>query len=280
MKKILVCILTVSLFISLFIFSVSANSSVSLSGFDNIISWSIVDDPDDGVESVSVQFRAYGSSSWIQVDEILSEDMRSITSYIIPDNLYTQGNSFRIALNTPNGVRYSSLYTVSDPFFSNFTLRYDVDEQAFFVSSASPSSIILHFQYLGTASDYPASFPDITIPAYTDSVSYSYFYAVSDNGKPKIVYPPHDCLVYATTSISGVTYSSNTVRLYGFVHSSDISLPVDTSISIPTDSQISTYTSLIYSPVLETPVFRYTASAAACIFPLVFMAFIYRKIIL
>lgn len=281
MKRFFVILLSISILAFVLSIPSFADSSVSVIGYNNILSWSLSDDSDDGVESLDVQFSAFGSNSWSVLDSYSGNDLLSVSSYIIPDSLMSQGNRFRVSITTANATRYSNIYTVTQRFFDNYRLDYDFDT-GYFSFTVSPSATVLHFDYLGTSVNPDFIQAPITLPAYSNS--YFYLYGVhiivfpNGNQQTYISVPLHDCLVYATTVIDGVTYTSNTIRLYGSTHS--VAPPVDTEVYSPPVADVDNMVELIYGGVTHTPVYKYCMSAVLLCLPVIAGAFVVKKFVL
>lgn len=281
MKKIIslgvCCVILLGLFIG--VSAASRSTSVIQSGrFNNIISWTISEDPDDPIEDVNVIFRAYGTSVWRVIDSYAYDDpyFSLSMSYIIPDSLYEQGNSFQIQVICTEESAYSPVFTISESFFSDFSLDYDFDSETFHFT-ASPSNVVLHFQYLG---DELLVFPNITCPPYTSVKQWVYVHAPLGSTSLNLkVRPRKDCLVYATTVINGRTYTSNTIRLYG-ADSIPFPVPEDTRLENFAVTDIDNMVSLVYGGVTHTPIYKYVFSAFMLIVPVIGGAFVIKKFVL
>lgn len=281
MKRFFVILL--SLFILTFVLAIPsfADSSVTLTGFDNIISWTLHNDEDDPIEYLDLEFQTYGGTGWSRIERIQGYDLNSVNSYTIPASLYLYGNEFRVVAVTSLATRYSSVYTVTKPYFDNYSLSYDYDSGVFYFPF-SPSNTVLHFDYQDSSSN--PDFIQAPITISSGKGSYSYVYGIQSvvfpngNTQTYVSVPLHDCLVYATTVVRGVTYTSNTVLLFG--SSATVTPPVDTDVYHPLVTDVDNMVEIIYSGVMHTPVYRYTMSAVLLCLPVIAGAFVVKKFVL
>lgn len=274
MLKRLFIILTILSVLALLVLPSSASGTITLSGYDNIISWTLYEDPDDGFEDVTVLFSAYGSTSWTPLETFTD---LSITSYIIPASLWKQGNRFRVSASSPDSTSYSNIYSMTRSAFEDFSLEYDLDNFCFRVSP-SPSSIVLHFTpdtYDPDDISSPQPFT-VTIPAQTSV--YYYTYALYKDYLGRLREREYNSTVYATTVLDGVTYQSNEVYMIGTPYLAPYT--ADTSIYTPLVNDVTPFIDLTYSGVFRTPVYKYAFSALFAVVPLLLCGFVVKKFIL
>ena len=246
--------------------SVYRSGSVQLFYDSPYLTFYISDDPDEGFESFSLQYRQSGSS-WLSIESWDYSDLQSLElAYRIPDSVIDLANAgievqYRFVGHTSGSSVFSNIVTLS------VTLPVDFD-------------IVLRLES-GNVLVWSSDFP-------TGSVSYQvYFQSGSDivtrSTINKFIYIPDDFLapvgdgskyvnreqltVTVRVLFDGSYFYSNPVVISGvpdatFVVDTDL-IYVDPRLDEQTYYNPDDYFNLLYSGVTKTPIYKYVFSGLA-----------------
>ena len=275
MKRCIPFLIISCVLLSLLILPSLAVGTINLSGYADILSWVLNEDNDDPFTDVYIQFSPYGSLNWSTLESYDSSSME-MSSYILPSSLVKQGNRFRIyAITDTNSYAYSNVYTISESYFADFSIWYDIDNSTFHLAPSS-NIITLHFTpetyvYGDITTPQPWT---VTVPSACSSYYYDYiFYKILNQTYTR----DYNSTVYATTVVDGVTYTSNTITLLGAPFLAPVT--ADTEIVDPSANDVNNIVDLTYSGITRTPAYKYVFSGLFAITPFILCGYVIKHFV-
>lgn len=254
----------------------AVDPSATLSLNYNTLSWSIYNIPSgDEVDTWQLDVKPLGSSAWITFRN--GTGYQGSEAFTIPDEYYLNGNVFRFEFQlASDGSGFTSNFvTITD---SNVHFTLSINDIG--VVSWTPVNVpvTLHFrwlnnwvednEFLGLPSGtmvfdlYTTQYNTIQQGGYINTFNYQMSRTLE---------------VYATCTIRGVTYTSNTVYRLGTDTIDPAPISGEVGITSPLVSDIQENIGLLYHGVQNSRIRVYFLTAILTLLPMVGIAFIIKR---
>lgn len=265
--------------VSVAVFSLAASAAgvsvqISLAGDLIILDVSGIPSGDE-LDQWFLYYQAASSSSW----ELIKSSQDPNAELTIPQSLYISGNKFRVDISLASDGSSFSSNVVSVPFLDAQSFTLSIDDAGVVRWDYTGNAVTLHFQWLDNYVPVSYNYQPM------GTKSFSYWITEYNTVQPELSAAYVDPLgqykytlaIYATSTVAGVTYTSNTVYRLGL---DGYKLPessgVDTAVYDPTVQEVQDHVNLLYHAVTRTPVYRYVISAIVVIVPMIALAYILK----
>lgn len=229
----------------------------------------------DELDQWFLYYQAVSSSSW----ELIKSSADPNAELTIPQSLYISGNKFKVHITLASDGSSFSSNVVSVPFLDAQAFTLSIDDAGVVRWDYTGSAVTLHFQWLDNYVPVVYNYQPM------GTKSFSYWITEYNTVQPELSAAYVDPLgqykytlaIYATSTVAGVTYTSNTVYrlgLDGYVLPE--SSGVDTAVYDPTVQEVQQHVNFLYHAVTRTPVYRYVISAIVIIVPMIALAYILK----